>query len=118
VSGAHYSWLEAYFTSLTYTCCGVQGHLVTISDAPEQEFVLKLVGTTQVWIGLTDIVNEGAMEWVDGTPFDFEKFRTGEPNDSGGREDCVMMTSDGVGGWADSYCLDTQDGYVVEFDCA
>lgn len=66
------------------------GHLVTISDEPENTFVVDLARQKGVerdfWIGLTDEAKEGAFVWVTGEPLNYTKWHPGEPNNYGGNE--------------------------------
>jgi outer membrane protein assembly factor BamB len=62
------------------------GHLVTINDSEEHQFVYRLAGESgkvgKFWIGLTDEVEEGTFTWVTGEPLDFTLwYHTGEPTD-------------------------------------
>lgn len=46
---------------------------------------------TSWWLGLSDQRVEGTFEWADGEPLVFSRWGSGEPNDSGGREDCAQL---------------------------
>lgn len=53
-------------------CEEMGGHLATISNADEGDFLLSLCVTSKAepWIGATDEITEGRWRWVDGTRFD------------------------------------------------
>ncbi len=63
------------------------GHLVTITSAAEQAFVVANFGGVRRFIGLNDISTEGTFEWVTGETFSYSNWDIGEPNNSnnGGR---------------------------------
>ena len=72
------------------------GHLIAINDAAEQSFVEAtfLVGAAlyrPIWIGLSDEVREGIFAWTTGEPVSYAKWKSGEPNNSGGNEDYVAL---------------------------
>lgn len=100
------------FTLRNYTdaeadCVDQGGHLVSIHDQPTQDEVA--VGAFSVmgyswWIGLDDALEEGTYVWSDGTPLDFEFWAGGEPNDSGGSEDCGHLADWAGGAWNDIGC--------------
>jgi hypothetical protein len=67
------------------------GHLVTINDADENQWVVDTFAhyggvIRPLWIGLTDRAHEGVFEWVSGEPVTYLNWNTlsGEPNNSGG----------------------------------
>jgi len=60
--------------------------LVSIHNDQEQTLVNNAFGGG--WIGLNDVANEGAFVWSDGSPVDYTRWRSGEPNNVGeGGED-------------------------------
>lgn len=97
----NFNWVmaEAYAQALG-------GHLVSINDRAEQEWLVRTFGGTQLmWIGLTDAAYEGWWSWTSGEPITFTNWYPGEPNDwkgcySGG-EDYVQMNYGGPGLWND-----------------
>ena len=82
-----------------------QAHLVSINSARENALVGKLIpdGIRATWIGGKRVCT-GCNEWTwtDGTPWDFENWQTGEPNDTGGIENVVEIDGgDANYGWND-----------------
>ena len=79
------------------------GHLVTVTDAAENTFVLtnfaNAPGSGRVWLGLSDAATEATFVYSSGEPFVYSKWEPGEPNNSGD-EDYVAMYS-GNGNWVD-----------------
>ena len=88
------------------TYCQSQG--ATLASIPTQSNwndARSICGGVHCWIGLRDNINEGTWSWDDGTrvsnSYGFKPDRsattgqgpwnTGEPNNSGGHEDCIMM---------------------------
>ncbi|XP_067234469.1 CD209 antigen-like protein E [Chanodichthys erythropterus] len=65
----------------------------------------------RVWIGLTDIENEGRMKWVDNSPLNEGFWYKDEPNNAGGDEDCVeLMPSGTIQSWNDLKCSEKRKG--------
>jgi len=72
------------------------GHLATINDAAEQDWVYQTFGGYAggkhlLWIGLTDARVEGQYRWVSGQTPAYTNWASGEPNNSQGGEDYVAM---------------------------
>jgi hypothetical protein len=83
------------------------GHLVTINDAAENQWLVDTFANygdvvRPLWIGLTDRDSEGTFQWVSGQPFNYSNWNlaSGEPNNSGGsgyEEDFTYIIQDNSG---------------------
>ena len=76
------------------------GHLVTINDAAEQEWVVNTFvagfgGNHLIWTGLNDVREEGSFEWASGEPLATTHWAGGEPNNANGNEHFVAMYYEG-----------------------
>jgi hypothetical protein len=65
------------------------GHLATVDDAAENEFLRASVlgfdlQDRRGWIGLNDVGNEGTFTWISGAPVGYTNWNGGEPNNTGG----------------------------------
>jgi hypothetical protein len=110
-SGVERTWFGAGFD-----CVDRGGHLVTISSADENAFVLatfRAGAGDDIWIGAGDGVVEGTFGWVDGEPFGYANWAATEPNNAGLGEDCVEMHADGT--WNDHGCI-WGHPYVCEWE--
>lgn len=121
-NGNHYTffesgvtWQEARTLAALMSHQGVSGHLVTISSAAENDFVVGLVPDgTETWIGLNDIEAEGEFTWTTGEPLEFTQWTDGEPNNFGLGEDAVTLNGTS-GEWNDLAETELRS-YVVEFE--
>ncbi len=70
------TWSEAEATAVT-----LGGHLATVNDAAENQFILDTfaTGTNSVWIGLNDAAEEGTWEWVSTEDVTYENWAPDEP---------------------------------------
>ena len=87
-------WAEAEAFAIS-----LGGHLVTINDAAENDWLIATFGT-EYFIGLNDMAVEGAWVWASGEPVTFTRWLPGEPNDYLG-EDFAMIWNKPPIGWND-----------------
>ncbi len=121
--GHHYYLLkEMTWQNAEATAVSLGGHLVTINDAAEHEYLWALWGRDHLlWIGLNDVKEEGSYVWVSGQPVTFLNFAADEPNNLGNSEDYVHMWSqffDSCGRWNDNRALvdELPQRSIVELD--
>lgn len=125
VVDANLSWIDARTEAETTLFQGTPGHLVTISDQAELDWILNNLSPQRPWIGLFHNTNSpnysepgGGWEWVTGEPATFLNWFPGEPNNisaSGGPEDYAEMF--GNGQWNDAelnHSFTTQ--YIIEWE--
>ena len=72
------------------------GHLATIRDQAEQDWVFSTFGSYggtnySLWIGLREVGTEGSYQWVSGDSAGYTNWFPGEPNNGGGGESYVHM---------------------------
>ncbi|KAJ7986772.1 hypothetical protein DPEC_G00331850 [Dallia pectoralis] len=104
------SWDEARLD------CEVRdSNLMSILDFNERKWVRTQIGTAIFWIGLNDIVVEGVWEWTDGSPFlsFLADWRTGNPDNWMGNENCGQVVGGDGGKWNDENC-DSKRNYICK----
>ena len=97
---------ELYNESMTWEsaklfCEKKGGHLVTISDEKENEFVngmrcrnLSTDYQQSIWLGGSDAANEGTWSWITGESFTYSNWEPNEPN-GGTSQNYLQMYSSG-----------------------
>ena len=86
-------WTDSEAEALT-----LGGHLVTINDSAENDWVfdtfVPLLPTTVgafIWIGLNDAAHEGTLEWASGEPVTFTNWSSGQPDNAHSGEDYAHL---------------------------
>ena len=91
------------------------GHLVTIGDSNENNYVYNISPTEQLWLGLSDQLSEGNWEWVTGEPLVYSNWSAGEPNGLTNENYALYWQANGEWNDAgDSNNLNRR--FVLEFD--
>ncbi|MFM9996580.1 MAG: C-type lectin domain-containing protein [Phycisphaerales bacterium] len=94
------------WTAAEAAAVSLAGHLATIDDAAENEWVrveLANFGAQdrRVWIGFNDVASEGTFVWTSGAPVAYTNWNGGEPNNTGGLEHYVELFGSN-GQWNDN----------------
>ncbi|XP_062382778.1 C-type mannose receptor 2-like [Sardina pilchardus] len=87
-------------------CMAMGGHLASVHSRDELLFIKNLIqrvssNVQRTWIGGTDAAQEGVWFWSDGSRFDYTHWKTGEPNNRGGAENCIHLNGEY---WNDISC--------------
>ncbi len=134
VNGSYYqiidapgiTWAQAMLDASNMTYQGLTGHLATITDQQENDFIFNIgdahyryIGGFQNLASPSYVEPTGGWEWITGEPFTYTNWWPGEPNDTGpaGAEDYLELLEGAQFGtsWNDTG-NDHAHGYVVEFD--
>uniref|UniRef100_A0A8C1P0Y9 C-type lectin domain-containing protein n=1 Tax=Cyprinus carpio TaxID=7962 RepID=A0A8C1P0Y9_CYPCA len=103
--------LKSWSDSRQY--CRDQGADLVIINTEEKQVSLF---SERVWIGLSDIENEGNMTWVDNSAVNQEFWLEEEPNNAGGNEDCIeLMPSETIKNWNDLPCSENRKGICEKY---
>jgi hypothetical protein len=103
--GGHEYYLSDYNDTWTNANEMIQGwgepqvHMATISSQEENDFINQASDFIDVWIGFTDMHEEGVWGWVTGEEVTYTNWAEGEPNNSGEEDFAHMWGVDGT--WND-----------------
>lgn len=97
VSTLSLGWLLARTECLTSGA-----DLVSIESAVEDRFVGGLVAES-IWIGASDLVQDGVYTWADGRPVTFTNWGPGQP-DEWADQDCIEKRQETGEPWYDQPC--------------
>ena len=113
IEGDFLNWEEARADAATRSFNGWTGHLVTITDASEEAFLIDNFPDSS-WLGGTDEGQEGHWYWITGEAWSYENWEPGEPNNYDGDENCLERESSTQ--WNDMPCDDYSPGrWIVEY---
>ncbi|MFM7151271.1 MAG: family 16 glycoside hydrolase, partial [Gemmataceae bacterium] len=96
------------------------GILACIRSKEESDFLTGLVNKAaldEAWVGATDEQEEGKWVWLDGTPFIYTNWFTGQPNNKNSEEHYMILWARMEGQWCDQPNVSTQHrpGYVCQW---
>lgn len=120
-------WFHARDAATGRIYLGRKGHLVTLTSAAEQQFVVTnfpAAVTGNYWLGgyqdrtASDYAEgAGGWRWVTGEPWNYTAWTPGQPDNFQNIEDYLNFYS-ATGGWNDARGVSTLPGYVVEYEFA
>lgn len=101
-------------------CEKMGGHLASIHNKDEQDAIYNLISgkNAAFWLGGSDSEAEGVWKWEDGTPWDYDKWAEGEPNNDTTYLWCenFLEISSYTGLWNDvPYRYNFNYGFIAEF---
>ncbi|XP_072097333.1 echinoidin-like [Mobula birostris] len=110
------TWEQAEDFCNQVVCCG---QLASVNSDKHNTFISNVISIMdqkkpKAWIGLNDICQDGNFTWIDGLSYSYKRFGTGEPNNYGGREDCVNIHHFPDTTWNDESCKLTI-GFVCSY---
>uniref|UniRef100_A0A8C6GWS5 C-type lectin domain family 4, member g n=1 Tax=Mus spicilegus TaxID=10103 RepID=A0A8C6GWS5_MUSSI len=111
----YFSETQATWDTAQSYCGGQGAHLVIVRGLNEQGFLSQHTRGRGYWLGLRAVRHLNKIQgyrWVDGASLNFSHWNSGEPNDSRGHEDCIMMLHSGL--WNDAPCTNERDGWICE----
>ncbi|KAI1897999.1 hypothetical protein AGOR_G00089080 [Albula goreensis] len=97
-------------------CLSIGGNLASVHSKEEYLFLQHIIqrghgGYPIVWIGGSNCVEVKTWLWSDGSNFDYYNWNSGEPNNSGGHENCLQMNAGGEKAWNDLGCSSSM--YII-----
>ncbi|XP_062590373.1 galactose-specific lectin nattectin-like, partial [Saccostrea cucullata] len=98
---------KSSWTQARSHCQGIGANLASIHSDAESLQLLSIIGrlTAQdFWIGLNDREKEGDWQWSDGTPLDYKKWLTSQPDNWQGYENCATYRRTNRG-FNDLFCV-------------
>lgn len=96
-------------------------NLISIQNQAENDCIMNALNNLNdpavsniIWIGYNDEAVEGVFEWYDQSPVTYTNWAAGEPNNSGGNEDCTQIYPSGL--WNDLPCNSNNAQSIIEFN--
>ena len=109
MSSATHTWVDS-----TLACQNKGAYLATLHSQVENRWVYEYFRSkgqtgSSIWIGLNDISKEGNYQWIDGSGgiASYSNWISGEPNNNGGAQNCMVLWSGYLGLWGDIECWNT-----------
>ncbi|XP_073699380.1 lectin-like isoform X2 [Garra rufa] len=110
------------FTDAEFSCRGKApgAHLVSVHEKEHNDLLLRIVeksnpNNMSIWIGAFELFKSGKFLWLDGSFWDFQHWKLGEPKHiCTSAEECVEMNWKDNGRWNDESCLKKKN-YICAF---
>ncbi|XP_039878719.1 rhamnose-binding lectin-like [Simochromis diagramma] len=104
------------WTDAESSCQTLGGNLASYHSTAEYTFIRELIYTAAgsyptTWVGGNDRETETVWKWSDGSQFDFTNWGSGQPDNSGGDQDCMEINRGGRDYVNDKGC-DSQRWFV------
>lgn len=90
------------------------GGLAIINDAAENTFLANVLQANSAYIGLSDHLQEGSFNWIDGSPLSYSKWYPQQPNNYNNNQDYVELLRNGY--WNDQYNSKKLE-FIMEVSC-
>ncbi len=109
------AWVDAKNAAAATVYNGMQGHLATISDKAENDYVASLIGINNAWLGM---YRSAYGVWAWETDFEHAAVNAsfwvpGEPTNGG--EQCAHMVGGARKTWNDEFCS-VSIYYIIEYE--
>ncbi|XP_039678414.1 ladderlectin-like [Perca fluviatilis] len=90
-------------------CVSMGGNLASVRNIMEYHELQRLIVIAShaykvTWIGGSDAQEEKQWLWSDGTPFRYSNWCRGQPNNLGGRQNCLQINHGAQKCWDDRQC--------------
>ncbi|XP_060097021.1 pulmonary surfactant-associated protein D-like [Heteronotia binoei] len=97
---------QGSFEASKATCFQAGGQLASPRNASENSAVQQIIArhNKAAYLGISDMQNEGTFAYLCGDEIGYMNWADEEPNNAGGKEDCVEMYLDGK--WNDRSCTE------------
>uniref|UniRef100_A0ACB8F7N8 Uncharacterized protein n=1 Tax=Sphaerodactylus townsendi TaxID=933632 RepID=A0ACB8F7N8_9SAUR len=97
---------QGSFESSKATCSQAGGQLASPKNASENAAVQQIIArhNKAAYLGMNDIQSEGTFAYLCGGEIGYTNWADEEPNNAGGKEDCIEMYLDGK--WNDRSCTE------------
>ena len=97
------SWTEA-----EDYCRNKSGHLASVTSNTTNDYIVgekNKRGLNRLWIGGSDLENEGSWKWADGSPWESTLWKSDEPNNYLGAQNCLNYHPGNDQLWDDELCI-------------
>ncbi|XP_049424668.1 ladderlectin-like [Epinephelus fuscoguttatus] len=103
-------------------CQSLGGNLASVHNSQQYFDIQRLISQVThkndpAWIGGTDAQEESQWFWSDGTPFRYQYWCQGEPNNNKGNQHCLQMNYSADRCWDDLQCSNKLPSVCVRERC-